>query len=341
VKILILGGTVFLGRHLVADALERGHDVTLFNRGQHDPDLYPETEKLRGNRDGNLEALQGRRWDAVIDTCGYLPRVVRASAALLSGAVNHYTFISSIAVYSTFSKLNIDESAPLGTMADETLEKITNETYGPLRALCEQAIEDEMPGRTLSIRAGMIVGPHDRAGGFTYWPRRVAQGGTLLAPGRHHRRIQLIDARDLAGWIVRLVESGQSGVFNATGPDYPLTMEHLLEDCRAVCGSDAHFVWVDDDFLIKEGAEPWTEIPLWIPEDDASRPGLFSIDCGKAGAAGLTIRPLADTIRDTLAWDSTLLGPSTYRFPSGLSERIPGLKRERELQLLQAWCDRA
>ena len=185
-NLLILGGTVFLGRHLVEAALARGHAVTLFNRGQHNPDLFPEVERLRGDRDGDLQALEGRRWDAVVDTCGYVPRVVRASAEMLAPNVDHYTFISSISVYADTSKPGIDEQAPVGTLDDPTTEEVTGESYGPLKALCEQAAEAAMPGRVLNIRPGLIVGPHDPTDRFTYWVRRVAEGGEVLAPGNPH-----------------------------------------------------------------------------------------------------------------------------------------------------------
>ncbi len=219
-RILILGGTVFVGRHLVEAALARGHEVTLFNRGQHGPDLYPGVEKLRGDRDGGLDALRGRRWDAAIDTCGYVPRIVRASATLLANAVDHYTFISSVSVYPEAHTRHLDEDSPVGALDDESVEDVTPETYGPLKALCEQAAEGAMSGRALTIRPGLIVGPHDPTDRFTYWPRRVAQGGEVLAPGRPERPVQIIDARDLAAWTLQLVASGARGVYNATGPDY-------------------------------------------------------------------------------------------------------------------------
>src|SRR5262245_38592594 len=192
-KLLILGGTVFLGRYLVETALAHGHEVTLFNRGQHNPDLYPDVEKLHGDRDGGLDILRGRRWDAVIDTCGYVPRVVRASAELLAGAVDHYTFISSISAYPSFKAIGNDERPPVGTLADPTVEEVTGESYGPLKALCEQAVEQALPGRTLNIRPGLIVGPYDPSDRFTYWPHRVAQGGEVLAPGRPERHVQVVD----------------------------------------------------------------------------------------------------------------------------------------------------
>ena len=331
-KILILGGTVFLGRHLVEAALARGHEVTLFNRGQHHPGLFPDVEKLRGDRDGNLDALRGRRWDAVVDTCGYVPRVVRASADLLAGAVKHYTFISSLSVYADTREPGIDESAPVGKLQDETVEEITGETYGPLKALCEQAAERAMPGRVLNARPGLIVGPHDPTDRFTYWPARVARGGDVLAPGRPDRRIQFIDVRDLSEWIVRAVEHNLTGVYNANGPDDPLSMGQLLETSKRISGSDATFVWGAEHFLIDSGVQPWSEVPLWIPESDSDAAGFFAFDCRKAITAGLTFRSLEDTVRDTLEWTVSRLEIGDWR---------AGLKPEREKELLEAWRRRA
>lgn len=331
-RLLILGGTIFLGRYLVDAALARGHDLSLFNRGQHNPDLFPTVEKLRGDRDGDLGALHGRRWDAAIDTCGFVPRVVRASAELLTSAVDHYTFISSISVYADLSVPGIDESAPVGALPDETLETITEETYGPLKALSEHAAERAMPGRVLNVRPGLIVGPHDPTDRFTYWPHRVAQGGDVLAPGWPDQPVQVIDVRDLADWIVRMVEAGRTGVYNATGPSGLLTIRQVLDECKAVSGSDASFVWVGERFLLDAGVTPWTEVPLWTPESDPASAGIFAANCGKAIVDGLTFRPLADTIRDTLAWDAV-------RPPD--AERRAGLSPAREAQLLHAWRGRA
>ncbi len=216
--LLILGGTGFLGRHLVERALAYGHRVTLFNRGLSGPDLFPEVETIRGDREGNLSALRGRRWDAVIDTCGYVPRVVRASAALLAGAVDHYTFVSSISVYSDAIEPGADEGAPVKELADPTVEEVTGETYGGLKALCERAAEEEMPGKVLNIRPGLISGPHDPTDRFTYWPRRISAGGEVLAPDRLERRVQFIDVRDLAVWIVKMSAERRTGTYNATDP---------------------------------------------------------------------------------------------------------------------------
>src|SRR5579875_3385469 len=303
-KLLILGGTVFVGRHLVDAALARGHEVTLFNRGQHNADLYSDVEKLHGDRDGGLAPLQGRRWDAVVDTCGYVPRVVRASAALLAPQVEHYTFISSISVYPDTSPPGTDEKAAVGALEDEATEEVTGETYGPLKALCERAAEEAMPGRVLVVRPGLIAGPYDPTDRFTYWPRRVAQGGEVLAPGSPGSPVQFIDARDLAAWTLRMVEDRRTGVYNATGPDSALTMGELLATCRDASESNARFTWVDESFLLRQGVAPWTEIPLWIPEE-MNMQGLSAVDVRKARSAGLTFRPLVETVRDTLAWDRT------------------------------------
>jgi 2'-hydroxyisoflavone reductase len=328
--LLVLGGTVFLGRHLVEAALAQGHTVTLFNRGQHNADLFPEAERLRGDRDGGLDALRGRRWDAVVDTCGYVPRVVRDSATLLADTVGHYTFISSISVYSDFDRPHMDESGPLGTIADPTAETVDGETYGPLKVLCEQAADAAMPARVLTVRPGLIVGPHDPTDRFTYWPVRMAEGGEVLAPGRPEWAVQFIDVRDLAEWTLRLVEARSTGIYNATGPDYALGMGPFLEACIAAAASDARLTWVSEEYLLGAGVAPWSDLPLWVPEEGHA--GFSSVNCSKAIAAGLTFRPLAQTIRDTLAWNATR--------PHDTPPRA-GITREREAELLKGWHARA
>jgi len=331
-KLLILGGTVFLGRHLVEAARARGHELTLFNRGQSNADLFPNIEKLRGDRDGNLDALHGRTWDAAIDTCGYLPRIVRASSVLLADAVRHYTFVSSVSVYAETRAPGTHESSPVGTLQDETVEDITGETYGPLKALCEQAAQKAMPGRVLVVRPGLIVGPHDPLDRFTYWLVRIARGGDVLLPGRPERRVQIIDVRDLAEWMVRVVENNVTGTFNAIGLDAPLSMGHLADTAKRVSGGDANFVWVDEQFLIDSDVEPWGEMPMWVPESEPDAAGFFAIDCRKAIAAGLTFRPLEETMHDTLDWASVRPADHEWR---------AGVKPEREVELLRAWAERA
>jgi len=336
VRLLILGGTVFVGRYLIEAALAQGHEVTVFNRGRHDDGEYPEVEKLRGDRTGDLAALRGRSWDAVIDTSGFVPGVVRASAELLAGSVRHYTFISSVSVYTEPAR--VDETSPVGTPTDEQVheaEKIEvtgrataatyGALYGPLKAACELAAEEAMPGRVLTVRPGLIVGPHDYSDRFTYWVHRVAEGGEVLAPGRPSRPVQFIDVRDLAAWVLRGIEANLTGVFNVKGPDYVLTMERLLEECRTVSGSDARFVWASERFLLESGVTPWSELPLWVPEENENHK---QVDFSKALAAGLTFRPLAETVRDTLAWDRTRPADTQWR---------AGLKREKEVELLRSW----
>lgn len=327
-KLLILGGTRFLGRALVEAAQNAGDEVTLFNRGQSHPGLYPEVEQLRGDRDGGLDVLRGRRWDAAIDTCGYVPRVVQASAELLADAVDHYTFISSLSVYSDPTIVGMDERAPVGTLADETTEEITGETYGPLKVLCEQAATEAMDGRALAVRSGLLVGPHDPTDRFTYWPVRVARGGEVLAPGRPEDLVQIIDVRDIAEWTLRATKEKLRGSYNATGPDYRLTMGEVLETCRQVSGSDAQFTWVGEAFLLEQKVAAYTEMPLWVPAEYA---GFDTFDVSKALQAGLTFRPLAETVRDTLAWEATR--PADWQWRGGLSP-------EREAELLQAWHNR-
>jgi 2'-hydroxyisoflavone reductase len=339
-KLLILGGTKFLGRHLVETALARGHEVTLFNRGRLNPELFPEVEKLRGDRDGGLDPLRGRRWDAAVDTSGYVPRVVRDSARLLADAAGHYTFVSSVSAYRDTNVPGVDESYPLASVTDEQLREAEalpqseltaapffGEAYGALKALCERAAEAEMPGRVLNVRAGIIVGPYDYSDRFTYWPRRVAEGGEVLAPADPARQVQFIDARDLAAWILDMAERRRAGTYNATGPDYELTMGRFLEECGRATGSSGRFVWVGEEFLLDSGLQPWMEIPLWTNPRGENR-HLLSLNVERAVAAGLRFRPVAETARDTLEWDST-------RPPD--AERKAGLIREREREVLAAW----
>ena len=325
-KLLIIGGTRFLGRALADAALAAGHELTLFNRGQSNPGLFPAVEELHGNRDGGLDVLAGRQWQAVIDTCGYMPHIVRASAEFLKDAVGRYVFVSSISVYADFATVGMDENAPLGTIEDETVEEITNETYGPLKVLCERAVSEVMgEERALHIRAGLIVGPYDLSDRFTYWPYRLAKGGDVLAPGSPDAPVQIIDVRDLAEWIIRAVEAGLSGPYNVTGPEYRLTMGQVLNTCRTVSGSDATLIWVSDEFLQENEVGTYVEMPLWIPAG-AEYAGFDTVNCQKAIRDGLVFRPLADTVRDTLAWLQTR--PSDHQWRGGL-------KPEREAELLQ------
>jgi 2'-hydroxyisoflavone reductase len=322
-RILILGGTRFLGRGLVESALARGHQVTLFNRGQSNPDIFPQAEHLTGDRDGNLEALRGREWDNVIDTSGYVPRLVRDSAQLLAGEAGQYTFISTISVYPDMVTPGQNEDSPLGEIDDPTTEEITGETYGPLKVLCEQAVEAAFPGRALIVRPGYIVGPYDLTERWTYWPRRVSEGGTMLVPGAAQDVVQFIDVRDLSDWTIRAIEEGLTGRFNLTG--LPMPMGDLLSGAREVTGSDTQIEWVPWSFLEDRVDEEGSELPIWAPPEYA---GFHRHSIDRALATGLTFRPLAHTIRDTLAWDATLPGDRVRR---------AGMTRERECELLLAW----
>jgi 2'-hydroxyisoflavone reductase len=326
VRLLVLGGTVFLGRHVVASALARGHAVTLFNRGRAAPELFPEAEHLVGNRDGGLHALRSGRWDAAIDCSGYLPRVVGDSARLLADAVAHMTFVSSVSVYADVGAPGLDETAAVATLQDETVEEITGETYGPLKALCEQAVEEAFPGRSLILRPGLIVGPHDPTDRFTYWPARIAEGGEVLAPGDPSAAAQWIDVRDLAGWMVDMSERGATGVMNAVGPAEPTGLGELLEVCvDEVAPPGTSLVWIEDSLLLEHGLEPWVDLPLWLG-GDPTLGGLEQVSGERALRAGLRLRSAADTVRDTLAWHRG----------GGRAARRAGFKldRTRETELL-------
>jgi 2'-hydroxyisoflavone reductase len=328
--VLVLGGTKFLGRAAVEAAAARGHEVTLFNRGQTNPGLFPELEHVAGDRDGGLDALAGREWDAVIDPSGYLSRVVRASAESLRGAVGHYVFVSTISVYAFPLPPGYDESAPRGTLAEAT-EEVTGESYGPLKAQCEDAVREVFAGAFTNVRAGLIVGPHDPTGRFTYWPVRAARGGEVLAPGDPARQVQLVDVRDLGAWLVHAAEERVVGDFNATGPASALSMGELLETCVAATGSTAQLVWVPDGFLLDRGAGPWMELPLWLaPEDEP----ILQADVSRALTAGLRFRPLAQTVADTLAWAS---GDGPPALTTVGSSGEAGMRPEREAELLAAW----
>ena len=302
-RVLVLGGTLFVGRHLVEAALERGHEVTLFNRGQTDAGLYPDLETRHGDRAaGDLESLREGTWDAVFDTSARVPRWVREAATLLGDRVGHYGFVSSCSVYSDTTLPGTNESSPVHALEDETTEEITSaDVYGGLKVLCERELERALPGRSLSARAGLIVGPYDRSGRFTYWVHRIARGGDVLAPEPRDQPVQLIHGRDLADWLLDMAERGETGVYNATGPESPLTMERLLEAIVAETGSAARLVWVDEDYLVENGVEAWSDLPLWLaPGGNPEVANFLAVDVTRAVTAGLRFRPLARTIRDTL-----------------------------------------
>jgi 2'-hydroxyisoflavone reductase len=320
VRILILGGTKFLGRATVEAALARGHDVTLFNRGETNPELFPDVEKLHGDRTENLSALDGRERDAVIDTSGYIPGVVRRSAEALKDSVGRYLFVSSVSVYADLGE-GPDEAATRGELgelpADELLPDYAN--YGPLKALAEDAVWDVYGDRATVVRPGLIVGPHDPTGRFTYWPHRVARGGDVVVPAPPERLVQFIDVRDLGRWMVELLERDEAGAFNATRPG--VSWAELLETAVAVTGSDAEPVWIPDEFLQQHEVGEWMELPLWLA--DPEWVGMNQADVSRAVAAGLTFRPLEETIRGALD-------------EAGMTEDA-GMKPERERELIGAW----
>jgi 2'-hydroxyisoflavone reductase len=317
VRILLLGGPRFLGRALADAALARGHDLTFFNRGTTNPELYPEVVRLHGDRAGDLSAVAGGKWDAVIDTCGYLPHVVRASAEALADA-GCYCFVSSISVYADFGQ-PVDEESRVAELGELPADEVTEESYGALKAQCEDAVRRVFGDRALIVRPGLIAGPHDPTGRFTYWPHRVARGGEVLAPGPPNRPLQAVDVRDLGAWIVELRERHVSGTFNATHPG--IAWADLLDTCRSVTGSETEVTWVTDEFLLGHGVGDWMELPLWIA--DPAMAYADRVDVSRALAAGLRFRPLAETVRGALE-DAE---------PSAAA----GLEPEREAELLGAW----
>lgn len=319
---MVLGGTRFLGRTFVENALEQGHELTLFNRGQTNPDLFLNVEKLKGDRDGDLALLRGRKWDVALDTCGYVPRIVGKSARLLVDSVEQYIFISSISVYADFSKAGLNEESALGKLEDQTIEQVTNDTYGPLKVLCEHAVNEIYSGRATILRCGLIVGPYDPTDRFTYWPVRIQRGGEVLAPSPPQAQVQFIDASDLAYFILLLAKKRTEGIFNTTGPAEKISMEQFLNKCNDVVGDKASLTWVSEEFITGNDAG---HIPVWTPKDWR---GIFQADCTRALRAGLTFRPLVQTIKNTLDWHATR--PAEY-------ELKVGLKPDQERDLLKKW----
>ena len=338
-KLLIIGGTRFLGRHLVTSALARNHEVTLFNRGT---EPLAGVETIVGDRHTEIHKLTGRRWDAVIDTCGHLPRAVRKATELLADSIERYVFVSSQNAYADVSVPGITENYPLGTLTNEQLDEANaidtkgqpayGRLYGGLKALCEQAAKETMPGRVLVLRPGLIVGPYDYTDRFTYWVVRVVAGGDVLAPGRPDRFIQFIDVRDLAEWTIAMVERKAAGAYNTHGVPNTLTMQGLLDECKRASQSDAEFVWASEEFLLEQQVASWSEMPLWLPEEAAPHlKGFMFIDPRKAVAEGLTFRSLSDTIGDTLAW---------FRANQSNETLKAGLNSDKERSLLDKWRNR-
>lgn len=371
-RILILGGTAFVGPALVDAARARGHTLTLFNRGRTEKRIgtIDGVEHLYGNRYPELHAddsdptspkglssLEGKTWDAVVDTSGQYRRIVKASAELLAPSVKHYIYISSISVYKDNSKIGGDENDETHTLADPDVETMGAgyANYGGLKALCERTAEEAMPGRTTAIRPGLIVGPGDGTDRFTYWPVRVQRGGEVLAPGTPEDPIQLIDVRDLAEWIVHVIENTITGTFDAVGPPAGLTMGKMLGACKTAAGSDARFTWADAGFLEEQKVSPWGDMPVWIPPRGDSA-GFHRRTIARATAAGLTFRPILDTARATLAWfpselerrrrvTAEMLEQATKEGKPAPQLQDPGelragIKPQREAEVLALWHDK-
>ncbi len=284
-NILILGGTVFLGRHIVNSALARNHNVTLFNRGIHNPGLFPDIEKIRGDRNENLDGLKGRKFDSVIDTSGYFPGKVRKSAELLKDSTGQYIFISSISVYKDFSKDSLNENSETGKLEDENVQVVNGDTYGPLKVLCENVINEIYGDRSLIIRPGLIVGEYDPSDRFTYWIHRFDKGGRVLLPDAKESNIQIIDVKDLADWTIKTAEEKNSGIYNATGPDYDLNWNKFVAECIEVSGKNPDLTWATEEFLLKENVTPWADLPLWVSHNEE---GVNNVDSRRAIKDGLS-----------------------------------------------------
>lgn len=322
-KILVIGGTKFVGKAIVESALAHGHDVTMLNRGQTNPDLFPSVTRLTGDREGDLSMLDGQTWDAVIDTCGYVPRVVRHSAEKLRDQVGLYCFISTISVYEQSTERYRDEDAAFDTMEDPTSEDV-GKFYGPLKVLCEEVVNEVYGDRALNVRPGLIVGPYDPTNRFTYWVTRIADGGKVMVPGKYDQPVQFIDVRDLAEFTIHLIEQNITGTYNATGPDGGMPLGELFDTIKTVTGSSAEFVRVDEETLLAHEVGVFREVPLWLPADLAN--GILSLNVQRGITNGLTFRPLPETIQATLDWAR---GADYVQGPAGLSP-------EREQELLAA-----
>ena len=334
-KILMLGGTGFLGPHTVQYALDRGHEVTLFNRGRTNADLFPDLEKIVGNRDPEIDeglsGISGRHWDAVIDTSGFVPRIVGASARLLADQAEQYLFVSTICQYQDWLEGDMyrTEDWPRGTLEDPTTEDVQTH-YCYLKAYCEIAAEQAMPGRVTQIRPGLIVGPRDNTDRFTYWPMRADRGGAMIAPGKPADLTQYIDVRDLARFMVHALEQKLTDSYNLVRQPFP--WGDFLNTCVSVADNDTELVWIPGDFLLKHELESWQQLQMWA-DSETPVAGSFTWSATKAMEAGLTIRPVEDTIRDTVAWYKSLPADRQAEMRSG----IPAAK---EATVLQAWYER-
>lgn len=325
-NILMLGGTRFVGRHLVEEAVRKGHQLTLFNRGNN-AGLFPDLAFIAGDRTKpeDLAKLALQTWDAVIDSCAYYPRQVKELLEQVAPQTEHYTLISTISVYKQQTLAFQDESAELIHLADDPSEEVGPESYGGLKVLCERMAEELMPSKVLIPRPGLIVGPHDGSDRFSYWPYRIAQGGEVLVPDASAQAIQYIDVRDLASWTISMIEKGQTGCFNLLNTPDSLCFADVLEASKRLSQSDARFCYLGETFLEAQQVAPWTDLPLWLP---GALSNFLRLSNQKALKAGLSIRPLDETIRDTLIWLQSL--PAEYAWKAGLAA-------SREQELLAKW----
>ncbi|TYB30495.1 MAG: NAD-dependent epimerase/dehydratase family protein [Candidatus Mcinerneyibacterium aminivorans] len=325
-KILVIGGTVFLGKHIVKKALKRKHDVTIFHRGKHNTEFEQNVKEIFGDRRKEIHKLERENFDYVIDTCGYFPGDVEKSVNVLKGNIDKYLFVSSISVYKNFNVDEITEESPVEYKEEEELEnKITNETYGPYKARCERVVRENLKEKSVVVRPGLIAGPGDPSDRFTYWVKRIEKGGKIIAPGKKSKRIQFIDVRDLAEWIIKLGEDKKSGIYNAVGPSKNINMEELLNICRTEINKKARFIWMDENFLLKEEVIPWSDLPLWLP-DSMNMGGMMKVSKKMAAENGLSYRKVRDTINDTLKW-----------FNNNRTELKAGLDLEKEKKLIKKY----
>jgi len=338
--ILVLGGTGLIGPPMVECALARGHRLTLFNRGKTNTHLFPDVERIKGDRNDDITELEkavtdGRRWDAVIDNTASLPRWVSESAGLLSGATDLYLYTSSISAYADSSVPGADETAAVGQISaeDEALVKttkdITGENYGPLKARCEEEARNAFSGKAIVVRPGLIVGPGDYSDRFSYWPIRIFSGGEIIAPGNPDDPVQFIDCRDLGEWYIRLVEAKAVGTYNGVGPRSPMSIAGMLYGIRAAVDNEISFTWVDADFLETHEVQPWMEMTVWVPPV-GEYAGFSSSSIQRALDAGLRFRPLADTAKATVDYWNSL--PEDRR-----AKPKAGLSAEKEKKVLAAW----
>jgi 2'-hydroxyisoflavone reductase len=328
-RVLILGGTGFIGPHFVHAFTHHRHQVTLFNRGKRDPEAREGIEQLLGDRNGDLKSLEGRDWDVVIDNSGYTPRQVRATAELLKGHVGQYIFISSVAVYADFKTRGLHEDSPLARLADPATNDVTGETYGGLKVLCEEVVSEHFGRRATLIRPSYICGPGDHTDRFTYWPFRVSQGGEMLAPGKPGDPFQYIDVSDLSDFVRRCAENTIGGAFNLCNAPGEVTIGSLLETSKKITGADTKFVWASKEFLeqneiIGEKAKG-NYMPIWQPGDGEDA-GILLVKNQKAVKKGLQCRSLENTIKATLDWQKTR--------PEDKQKLRAGLTVEMEKELL-------